>query len=29
MSRNNLTVPIVLLSYSTISVLTLLLLGAW
>ncbi len=29
MSQNNLTVPIVLLSYSTISVLTLLLLGAW
>jgi len=29
MSQNNLTVPIVLLSYSTLSVLTLLLLGAW
>ena len=29
MSQNNLTVPIVLLSYSTISVLALLLLGAW
>lgn len=29
MSQNNLTVPIVLLSYSTLSVITLLLLGAW
>lgn len=29
MSQNNLTVPIVLLSYSALSVITLLLLGAW
>jgi hypothetical protein len=29
MSQNDLTVPIVLLSFSTISVLTLVLLGAW
>ena len=29
MSLNNLTVPIVLLSYSTLSVITLLLLGVW
>jgi hypothetical protein len=29
MSQNSLTVPIVLLSYSTLSVITLLLLGAW
>jgi len=29
MSQNSLTVPIVLLSYSMLSVITLLLLGAW